>query len=90
MWPTTGQETIDHYEVKCSEVQPFDGYNVTKLEVTSLTKVSRNHQMPRLTSSCSEYFWISANLLVVLCKHYTQSYHISMCNKYEWLVIIIL
>ena len=39
VWPTTGEETIDNYEVKCNEVQPFDGYDVIKLEVVNLTKV---------------------------------------------------
>ena len=39
-WPATGQEPIDHYDVKCNEVQPYDGYDVIKLEVTSLVRVS--------------------------------------------------
>ena len=41
VWSTTGQETItDHYEVKCNEFQPFDGFDVIKLEVANLTSVS--------------------------------------------------
>ena len=41
VWSATGQETItDHYEVKCNEVQPFDGFDVIKLEVANLTSVS--------------------------------------------------
>ena len=39
MWPAAGHETIDHYDVKCNEVQPCDGYDVIKLEVTSLIGV---------------------------------------------------
>ena len=39
MWPAAGHETIDHYDVKCNEVQPCDGYDVIKLEVTSLVRV---------------------------------------------------
>ena len=39
VWPAAGHETIDHYDVKCNEVQPYDGYDVMKLEVTSLIGV---------------------------------------------------
>ena len=39
VWPAMGNETIDHYDVKCNEVQPCDGYDVIKLEVTSLVRV---------------------------------------------------
>ena len=39
VWPAAGHETIDHYDVKCNEVQPCDGYDVIKLEVSSLSGV---------------------------------------------------
>ena len=39
VWPAAGHETIDHYDVKCNEVQPCDGYDVIKLEVSSLIGV---------------------------------------------------
>ena len=42
VWPAAGHETIDHYDVKCNEVQPCDGYDVLKLEVTSHVRVSFN------------------------------------------------
>ena len=40
LWPETEYATIYHYDVNCKEFQPFDGYDVIKLEVASLTSVS--------------------------------------------------
>ena len=43
LWSETGRnEMVDHYEVKCKDVQPFDGYEVIKLEIASRTSVSVN------------------------------------------------
>ena len=39
MWPEA-EHAIDNYDVNCKEVQSFDGYDVIKLEVASLTSVS--------------------------------------------------
>ena len=40
VWPAKGHETIDHFDIKCSEDQSFDGYDKVKLEITHLSKVS--------------------------------------------------
>ena len=48
VWPTTGQETIDNFDVNCKEVQPFDGYDVIKLEVTNLTRVGIHPHLVRI------------------------------------------
>ena len=40
LWPETEYATIYHYDVNCKEFQPFNGYDVIKLEVASLTSVS--------------------------------------------------
>ena len=48
VWPTTGPETIDNFDVNCKEVQPFDGYDVIKLEVTNLTRVGIHPHLVRI------------------------------------------
>ena len=40
VWPVNGHETIDHFDIQCSEDQSFDGYDKVKLEVTNVSKVS--------------------------------------------------
>ena len=42
MWPAEGHETIGHFDVKCTEVQPFDGYDIIKLDATRPASVSGN------------------------------------------------
>ena len=44
MWPAEGCETIGHFDVKCSEVHPFDGYDIIKLDATKLAGVSGNQR----------------------------------------------
>ena len=40
VWPVNGHETIDHFDIQCSEDQSFDGYDTVKLEITNISKVS--------------------------------------------------
>ena len=65
MWPAAGQETIDHYDVKCNEVQPCDGYDVIKLEVASLVRVGFSCYV-HVMKICSAHHIVILTLLMSL------------------------
>ena len=53
MWPVKGHATIDHFDIKCSENQSFDGYDTMKMEVTNVSKVSSHVAQPAACIICT-------------------------------------
>ena len=53
VWPVKGHATIDHFDIKCSEDQSFDGYDTMKVEVTNVSKVSSHVAQPAACIVCT-------------------------------------
>ena len=53
MWPIKGHATIDHFDIKGSEDQSFDGYDTMKVEVTNVSKVSSHVAQPAARIICT-------------------------------------
>ena len=55
VWPAKGHATINHFDIKHSEDQSFDGYDTIKLEVNNISKVSSHVAQPTACIVCARW-----------------------------------